>query len=71
MIAICETCGKEILVCDNQIALDIPAIPWAAFGATWTLMRFGSQIWATNGDPSPEGLGHKLHEHQPEGSALV
>lgn len=62
----CPECSQDVVSCDNGIFLDHPAQPWDEYGASWTLMRFGDQIWATNGDPSPDGRGHKMHEHQPK-----
>jgi hypothetical protein len=66
----CGVCNADIVTTDNQVNLDWPAVPWSEHPASWTLMKFGNQVWATNGDPSPEGMGHTLHEHQPEGSVM-
>lgn len=66
---VCEECGAETIRTDNQVLLEA-ATEWDEVRASWTLMRFGSQVWATNGDPSPDGRGHALHEHQVPGSVM-
>lgn len=67
---VCPECSEIIVAADNGIWLD-QATTWDEYKASWTLMQFGTQVWATNGDPSPSGQGHALHEHQPEGGALA
>lgn len=65
-VARCSVCGAEIVVCDNGVHLDHPAVPYDEARAQWTLMRLGGRVLASVGDPSPEGLGHALHAHQPD-----
>jgi hypothetical protein len=61
----CDACGREIIIADNAVHLDYPAVPYAEVEAPWTLMQLGSSVVASVGDPSPDGLGHRLHDHQP------
>lgn len=61
----CATCDAEIVVCDNGVHLDHPAVTYDEARAPWTLIRLGGRVLASVGDPSPEGLGHALHAHQP------
>lgn len=66
----CPECGKEVVGCDNAVWLDLPPVSYssAPLGACWTLMHLGPMTLAAAGDASPEGTGHTLHEHQPEGT---
>lgn len=61
----CAVCGVEIIVCDNGVHLDTPPVPWDEVSAPWTLMALAGRVLASVGNPSPEGLGHSLHAHQP------
>jgi hypothetical protein len=65
----CPECGAPVVITDNQVILD-PATEWDEYRASWTLMRMGGQLWATNGDPSIDGRGHPLHDHQIPGSVM-
>lgn len=67
----CPECGAEVVECDNNVRLDYPAIAYDEYRAQWTLMRVGASAWASVGDPPPSGLGHALHEHQPEDSVMA
>jgi hypothetical protein len=63
----CPDCGVDVAAADNSVYLDVPAVEWDGGRAQWTLMQFGGMVMATAGDPSPDGMAHTLHEHQPEG----
>jgi hypothetical protein len=70
-VATCPECGASVVECDNDVRLDFPAIAYDEYRAQWTLMSLGGQTVASVGDPPPSGLGHKLHEHQPEDSVMA
>jgi hypothetical protein len=67
----CDECGSEIVVADNGVHLDYPAVPYVEVEAPWTLIQLGSSVLASIGDPSPDGLGYRLHEHQPAEGAMA
>ena len=70
-VATCPECGAVVVECDNNVLLDYPAIAYDEYRSQWTLMRLGSQTLASVGDAPPSGLGHTLHEHQPEESVMA
>lgn len=61
----CETCGETILVCDNDVWLDWPAVPYDEVLAPWTLFMAGPIALASAGNPGSGDAGHRLHLHQP------
>ena len=65
----CPECGAPVIITDNQVILE-PATEWDEYAHSWTLLMMGGQLWATNGDPSPDGRGHALHEHQIPGTVM-
>lgn len=70
-VTTCPECGVVVVQCDNDVLLDHPAVLYDDANAPWTIMSIGSLRLASTGNPSPEGLGHTLHEHQLEGSAMA
>ena len=70
-VAKCPECEADVVECDNNVRLDYPAIAYDEVRSQWTLMVLGSQTLASVGDPPPSGLGHSLHEHQPEESVMA
>lgn len=64
-------CEIEVIECDNDIYLDYPSVPYSKYDAQWTIMHLGSSLLASVGNPSPDGTGHTLHDHQPEGSVTA
>lgn len=67
----CPECSAQVVECDNAIYLDYPAVAYDEVGAPWTIMAFSTVRLASVGNPSPDGKGHKLHEHQPEDSVMT
>jgi hypothetical protein len=67
----CPECGAEIVECQNAVRLDYPNVPYDERSAPWTLMRFGSGVLASVGDPGIGNMGHSLHEHQPKDSVMA
>ena len=67
----CPECDASVVACDNNIYLDYPAVFYDRIAAPWTLMQFGGMVLATAGDPSLDGRGHSLHEHQPRESVMA
>lgn len=67
----CPECGQDVAVCDNAVRLDVPAEPFDRdpLGPCWTVMRLGDAAFASVGQASAEGTGHRLHDHQPEESS--
>ena len=70
-VAPCPECSVDVIHCDNNVLLDYPAIAYDEYRSQWTLMRLGAKTLASVGDPPPSGLGHRLHEHQPEESVMA
>lgn len=63
-----EGCEETVVICDNGVRLNYPAEPFArdVDGACWTIMRLGPMaLAAAGGEAPPNGIGHRLHEHQP------
>ncbi len=62
----CPDCDQRVAIPDNDVRLDFPAEPYSddPSGPNWTIMSLGSMDLASVGDPPPNGLGHRLHEHQ-------
>jgi hypothetical protein len=63
-----DDCEATVAICDNGVRLDFPAEPFSRdpLGAQWTIMQLGPMAFATaGGEDPPNGLGHRLHEHQP------
>lgn len=67
----CPECGAQVIACDNLVYLNHPAEMWDGLHVGWTIMQLGGQNIASNGDPSPHGTAHRLHEHQPEESVFA
>ena len=67
-IAACPECGVDVVQCDNSVFLDHPAVTYDEAKSPWTIM-WGN--FASVGDPSPDGKGHALHEHQPQDSVMA
>jgi len=67
----CPKCGIQIVECDNAVYLDYPARSYDEAKAPWTIIRFSTTGLASVGDPSPDGKGHSLHEHQPVESVMA
>lgn len=67
----CPECQAEVVACDNNTYLDYPSVSYNDYPACWTIMQLGRQSWASVGDPSIDGMGHILHEHQPEDSVMA
>lgn len=67
----CPECNAQVVECDNAVYLDYPAVPYDEARAQWTIMNMGPMQFAGVGDPPPSGMGHKLHEHQPEDSVMA
>lgn len=66
----CEKCNVEVVLCDNNIYLDQPAEEWDGVHIGWTIMNFGGNWIASNGNPGSDGKAHRLHEHQPPESLM-
>lgn len=67
----CPECDVRVVKTDNNVALSYPAEPFDSDigGACWGIMTIGPLDLAAVGGEHPDGLGHRLHEHQPwEGS---
>lgn len=62
----CPTCQQRVAQCDNNVLLDVPAVAYHEDDSPWTIMRLGRFDMASVGNPPPSGLGHVLHEHQPD-----
>ena len=64
---LCPKCGAEVVDTMNGVLLD-PAVEYDEVRAPWTLMVVGRDggALASVGNPSPDGRGHPLHEHQRE-----
>lgn len=67
----CPECKVEVVECDNNVYLDYPAVSYDEVKAPWTIMRLSSTYLASVGNPSMDGKGHSLHEHQPEESVMA
>lgn len=59
----CPTCREAVLVCDNNIWLDVRPVD----DGDWNLMKLGPlTVAASGGQPEGDpGSKHTLHEHQP------
>lgn len=71
IIVTCSDCGASVVEDDNRVWLDTPAVEWDGGRAQWTLMRLGSLLVASAGDPDVNGMAHTLHEHQPPNGAMA
>lgn len=67
----CPECTSQVVECDNAVYLDYPATLYNERTAQWTIMSLGPMKLAGVGDPSPNGMGHALHEHQPTESVMA
>lgn len=67
-ITTCPECEATVVPTDNNVQLDVPSEPWSrdAGGPCWTVMRLGSlELACVSPDAGADGMGHRLHEHQP------
>lgn len=61
----CPECDLPVVVADNNVRLDVPAVDFSE-DACWQLMQVGGMTLAAAGGERPRhGRGHVLHEHQP------
>lgn len=60
-----DGCEQQVVEPDNRVLLNFPAVPYDSLAAPMTIMQLGSMHMASAGDRPPDGLGHKMHEHQP------
>lgn len=74
----CPECGQLVVWPRNDTLLDWPAFPFSpSLGYEWTVVRVKNIPWvrgirlvAMKGQPSTDGMAHRLHEHQPPESIV-
>ncbi len=57
----CPDCGKNVIVCDNNVRLDSPP----SQEGMWSMMKLAHMVVACSADESGVGSRHDLHDHQP------
>lgn len=67
----CPECKEQVVETDNSVYLNYPSEPYDEVSSPWTLMHFGPMVFAGVGDAPPSGMGHALHQHQPEDSVVA